>query len=354
MTTYVVHRLRGVAAALAVVSLGACDFPTELPIFEPRLVVEAERTTLTVGQLLPSSVSIQGANFALSVGASTPVPRRLDQICPPCAVFSGQTVPKPPFEATITASTTIPADVRTAALVSGNIVVSINNQFSFDPIRPGPVPGSVRILIRNGTTVVADTTISGASHSIPARTPNTPFTIRARPGTLTGSSPITVDLTLNSPAGDPVPISGSDSFTITATPQNFLISTATVGVTNKTVNAAAVTLDLEDIDEDFVDRVKQGALVLEINNPFGVTGTLNVTFNTPGIAPKSVVLGSTNPSTQRIEFTGAELRQLLGKSVQMNISGPVSGPAGGVTVTPTQVLTVTSKLDLILTTKTDN
>lgn len=343
-------RARNFAAAAAALTLAACDFPTELPIFEPRLVVEAERTTLSVSQLLPSDVTISGSNFSLRIATPAPQVRTLSSMCSACPPAGG-TGPKVEFTATIPSTTNLPSDVRTANLVSGSVAVTIANNLGFDPLRPPGGPnGSLVITVRSGTV-----TLGSVTYTNPLPAGNTTLTL---PVTGTVSGPITADAVLTSPAGGTSPsefvtVSSSASITVSVAPASFLVSTATVGVTNKTVSVSSVTLDLSDIDADLADRVKEGALVLTIANPFGVTGTLNVTFTGVSVGAKSIALAA-GTSTQRIAFTGAEIKQLLGRDVVMNISGPVSGPATGVTVTPNQALNITSKLDLTLTTKTDN
>ena len=51
-----------------------------------------------------------------------------------------------------------------------------------------------------------------------------------------------------------------------------------------------------------------------------------------------------------VSLTAAELRSLLGHTANLTVSGSVSSPSGSVTVTPTQVLRVTSTFEIILST----
>src|SRR5687768_15368470 len=87
----------------AVLLVAACDMvPSEPPIFETRFVVPGESTTLSVNQLLPSSITVSGDNFLLALGAQTIPARTLGQMCPPCQAFNGQIVPKPAFSDSVT------------------------------------------------------------------------------------------------------------------------------------------------------------------------------------------------------------------------------------------------------------
>ncbi len=338
---------------LSLLALGpaACDIPTELPILEPRLVFEAEKTTLAVSQLLPSNVTVQGNAFSLNL-TSTTVTRTLGELCPQCIPFNGLTVPKPAFTAQLPpASSSLPAGVRSVVLSNSTLNLQLFNGFSFDPLRPSATArGSLAVRITSGGAVIADTTFSGNTIALPInQTTNIPVALR--PGTVTNGSNIILDVTITSPAGDPVQINTSAQLQLT--PINATASSATVDVVNRNVSVPQVVLGLEDIDDGIIDHVKSGALVVIVENPFNVTGTLNLTFAPAVIASKPVQIapGSSSP---RVELTQAELRLLLGRSIVVNISGRVNGPAGGVTVLPTQLVNISTRIDLILTTADPN
>ena len=336
---------------LVVVGVAACDIPTELPILEPRLVFEAERTTITADQLLPSSVTVQGNSFLVTLTTST-VTRTLGEACPSCAQFNGQTAPKPAFTAALPPATvSLPTGVRSATLSNSVLNLQIFNGFSFDPLRPSATArGTLAVRITSAGAVLADTVLSGQNIALPAGQ-NTAVTVPLRPGTVANTASIVLDVTITSPAGDPVLINTSAQLRVT--PASATASSALIDVFNRVVSVRQTELDLEDIDQGVIDHVKSGALVVLMDNPFNITGNLTVRF-TPAVVSNKTVPVAAGATTRRIEFTQAELRQLLGRSVLMNISGPVTSPTGGITVTPNQFVDVSIRLDVVMTTADTN
>ena len=341
-----------VAAVVTALGLTGCDVldvVTDPPILQSQFVLPGETTTIGVAQLLPPNVTVSGNSFLVSVSPVT-VSRTLGELCgAPCSLLNGQTVPKPPFTAVLTATSNLPTDVRSATLTSGNVVVSLTNGFGFDPLQPGGpagAKGSIAIRMMSGQTVLGTRTIDGATRTF---APNSTIT-ETIPVSGALSNSVTAEVTINSPAGNPVTINTSQSFTLSAAPQNFAVSTATVNVNNRTVSANNVTVELSGVDNTIANRVVSGAMLLTITNPFGVTGTLNVTFAGTTVPTKTFTLRA-GTNTERVDFSGAELRELLGRDLVMSISGPVNGPASGVAITPTQQLTVVSRLELTLSTQ---
>jgi hypothetical protein len=105
-------------------------------------------------------------------------------------------------------------------------------------------------------------------------------------------------------------------------------------------------------DQALINRVQGGTLHLAIASPFGVQGTLTATFSAPGAAPivKTIPLTVQAQQTADVTLTAAELRALLGHTDDLTVSGSVSSPSGTVTLTPSQVLKVTSTFEIILST----
>jgi hypothetical protein len=329
--------------------LAGCDLPTSLPVFEPRFVVEGARTSLPISQLLPAGLTVSGNTFNLTLGG-TAVTRTLGQICgTPCVLANGATIPKPAFTVELSLSANLQSEIRSAVVGGGNVNLSFTHNFSFDPIRPGgATPGSLTITLLSGTTTVGSRTIDGATQALPANTPTTiavPITANANI-----TSPITLRINLNSPAGAPVQINTSQGFTITVPSQPLTLSSATVDVVNRLVTLQQFTLNLS-VDQTVRDHTKEGSLLLELRNDFNLNGTFTASFSGTGvsIADKNINV-TPGVSTQRIPLTRAELLQLLDRPVNVSISGRVNGPAAGLTLTPSQGLTVISKLDLILAT----
>ncbi|HUP90447.1 MAG TPA: hypothetical protein VM100_13905 [Longimicrobiales bacterium] len=334
---------------LAALSATACDIPTGPPKWDSTFVVQSEGTTLSVSQLLPSSVTLanNGTSFALSLSPST-FSQSLGTLCgAPCTAVNGATAPKPSFTGAFNTTIALPADVVSAALTGGSLNLAVTNNFSFDPIRPSATArGSIAITVTSGTVTVGNSTISGTTQALPPGT-TTQLQVPLTAGTIAG--PLAVTLTVTSPAGDPTQINTASTLSVTATANNLQVSSASVRVQNRQVTATQVNFNVGDIDEFIVDHLKEGALILTINNPFGVTGNLPLTINANGtVVTKSVAIAA-GTSTVEVSFTQSELRSILGKSnVTLRIGPGAVNSAANVTVTPNQVLSVSTKLRIVV------
>ncbi len=334
------------ACALAVAS--ACDIPTELPKWDTTFVVQAESTAFSVIQVLPSSVTLtnNGSAFSLSLSPTT-LSERLGILCPACTALHGLVAPKPAFNDSFASTIALPADVAGASLTSGTINISLIHNFSFDPLRPGATArGSLTITARSGASTLGSATVNGVAQAFPT---GSPLAVALPLGSGSISGPVVVTVTVNSPLGDATPIDTNQHIDATATPSNLVISTAQVRIQGRNVTATPVSLDVGDIDEFVTDHVKSGALILNINNPFNVSGTLTLAITggtRPITKPIQVVPGQ---STVTVSFDQSELRAFLGlgHDVALTITGAVSAP-GNVTVTPAMVLTVNSQLKLVI------
>jgi hypothetical protein len=336
------------ALCLATATLSACEFPTEIPQVDQRWIVPSQSTSIAIGSLLPAGVTIvpDSSAFAISIAPAS-VTRALSADCAQCAAANGTTVPKPAFTATASASSPLPADIASATLTSGTLTIAFKNNYNFDPIRPSATAfGFVVTTITSGATIIGKDSVNGATTALPAGATLT----RAIPlaGAVSSASSLTVTVTVSSPAGDPVQMDASRTMVVTATPSNLRVASATVTVANRQVSSSVHT-DLTDIDETVTSHVLGGALLLDIVNPLAVAGTITVQFSAPGITTitRSIPLatGTSHPS---VSLSQAELQSLLGHDVTVSFSGPVSGTAGPVTVTPKQAFVVTSRLDVTL------
>jgi hypothetical protein len=334
---------------LGLLVLAGCDFPTEAPSLEPRWVFPVETTTLDVDELLPTDVTVQVGNFAMAVGEFF-VTRTLGDVCAACAAANGLTVPKPAFTAQFAVDQSLPADVVSATLAGSSVDVTIQNGFSFDPIRlPSGATGTITVTLTDGPggAQVGQIVIDGATETLATGASVTKST------TLTGTvgNTVTGVVDLDSPAGAPtdlVDIDTAQGFTVTVTPGDVLVSAVTVNVDALIVELEPEPVDT-DLDEGMTDRIQEGTLILSIANPFGVSlsGSLNLgTVLNPHT--KSFSIPSSATSDVTISYTGAELQEVFRDTgVQFWGSGTISAP-GPITVTPGQSVTLEASIDLII------
>jgi hypothetical protein len=339
----------GAAFGVLLLASTACGYPTEIPQVDQRWIVPPQVRTISVASLLPATIGIAPDSGAFTVSlAPATVTRPLSADCASCAAANGTTVPKPAFVATASAATPLPADIVSASLVAGSVQLDIRNGYNFDPLRPSATArGYAIVTITNGALTIARDSIDGAAVALPAGGALS-RTLALTPGALSGASPLTVTIQLNSPAGDPVQMDASRSISATLTPGVVRVSSAQVSVVAREVTSSS-TLDLRDIDATISDHVTGGALLFDIVNPFAVTGTITVKLTAGAVAPitRTIAL-AVGRSTPSVTLTGDELRSLSGRIVTLQVSGPVSQTAGAITVTPKQVVEITSRLDLTL------
>lgn len=333
-------------ALLALAS--ACELPTSVPQLEQRWIVPAQSTRIAVTDLLPGGVGIlpDSSAFTVSVPAVS-VSRALSQDCAACAAANGTTVAKPAFTAIGSASSTIPAGIVSATLTGGTLQLTAANNYTFDPLRPSATARgyAVTIVTNNGVQIGKDS-VNGADVALP---PGGTLTRNiALSGVVTSNAPAVVEVTLFSPAGDPVQMDASRTMVMRGIPSGITVATARISVSNESVSSVT-TFDLSDIDESVTKRVDAGALQLDVENPFNVAGTLTMQFASVGLPTitksLSLVAGTSHPT---ISFTQTEIQQLLGHSVTLTISGPVSSTGGPVAVSPKQAVVVTTRLDISL------
>lgn len=341
-----------IVALATLVLTGACTIPTDAPVTDVRWVVPGTSTSIAVASYLPSGVTIlpDSSGFTVSI-APVSVTRALNQDCPACVAANGLTAPKPAFVGVASASTNLPASLNSATLSSGTLQLVVKNNYNFDPLKPSAssaaATGFAVITVTNNGTQIGKDSVNGATTTL---APATSLT-RSIPlsGVVTGTQPVIVTMTLNSPAGDPVTIDASRTIVITATPQNIVVPTASIAVVNKPISSSS-TEDLSSVDSSITRHIQTGAIDLAITNPFSATGNLTLTL-TPdqGAAIVKAVAIANGNSSVVVPFTGAELQRLLGHNVTINYSGTVSSSTGGfISVTPKETMLVQSHFDLSL------
>lgn len=334
------------------IGAAACEYPTDLPIVEQQWIAPIEDTRFGVDDLLPGDVTVSPDGSAFVVNFD-PVSfsSTLGDICPACVAADGFTVPKPPFSGDIESGIDFPASVSSVTIVDGSVLIDITNGLNFDPLNPGgPASGELVIMVTDDADddVVASTTVDGATTTFAQGTTlNLNLPLQA----VTVEGNIVATVTLTSPEGDPVTVDSSLPISIVATVSNARVSEVSIDVSNESVTLDPVSIDLEDIGDDIANRVVSGAFIIEVENPFGVAASVQFTIDGPTISPiqKSVDIGGAAMSTERVEFTGAEIQTMLGEPSLTLTGGAMVDPAAGiVTVQPGQELVFAASLDFTL------
>lgn len=340
--------------------LAACEVPSEAPIFRQTWVVPADTVAVAAADILPDGITISGDAFAFDTPGAT-FSTTLADLCgqPACQVPGTVTAPTPAFSSPPGAlsSTVAFPDGVTSATSDGAIVhIAITNDLGFDLLRPngaGTAPfGTMTITISSGAAS-QQYVLNGATQGLPTGAA-TPLILLLDAGT-TLTDELAFDVSFDVPAGGPAPMNGSNGIEIAVSVQEFLVSQATIAL-SEAVSTDPTEFDLEDID--FGDEIQGGAILMDITNPL----TASAAFNAVIIAPaqdgeplvtitKPFAIAAQPTSTATITLSQAELRSIVGKQgVTIRMDGTVTGtgPGGTVTVTPASEITVRTKLQFTI------
>jgi hypothetical protein len=331
----------------------ACDFPTEPPSWEQTWVVPGDSFTLGVSELLPPSVTLSddGTAFQVVVPPTSTV-TSLATVCgSPCQAADGMVAPKPAFTHTTAAAVSLPSQIVAARLAGGTFDLTIAHDLNFDPLRPAADPQAERgyLLVRvtsDGAEVARDS-IDGDDRAFPPGEPIMP-TLAVSPVDAGGQ--LDLEVTVYSPAGDPVEIDIADTVGVT-------LATSIVAISEVTITAGAIELPpvrapfrvgpLED--PAVVDAVRRGALRLAVHNPFTVTGSLEVALDLDSRTLRRSLPIREGDYTERLEFSGPEVRELLtSPTVDMEASGVLTATGGTLTLAPTQKLVLQAVIELVI------
>ena len=337
----------------ALVLMVACDIPSAAPKWDMTWNVPSQNTSLDVSTFLPSGVTANSGNTAFVVAVSNvTITQTLASDCSACGPLNGLTVPKPAFVGVGNGSATLPSSVSAATLANDTLSVTVTNGFAFDPIQPTAVAagdtGWVVTIVKSGSTVIGKDSINGKTSALGKN--GASITRKIPISGVVNSAGVSVTVTVDSPVGDAVKINTAQTISFTASVGTLQITSATVNLgtpaSPTTVTPGSpTTVDLSGISNSIAKSVNSGLFILTITNPLGVAGNLTANFTgNGGTVTKSLALSSAATSTDTLSFTHSDLTTLLGYSQQLTFSGSVSGAT--VTITPGQTLSVSSRLQI--------
>lgn len=356
--------MRQLVAAVGLTTLvlaTACDVPTSVPNWDMTWNLPASSTTIPVSSFLPNTVSLtpSGSAFQATINAVF-ITRTLAQDCPVC--LTGVTAPKPAYTASVTSSAaSLPANVTLATLLTDTVFVTIVNRYQFDPINPGGgAAGSMTFVVSSGAATLGTLTLTGPTSAIPANGATTTVKIPVT-GTVS-SAGVSIRIDVTSPQGSTITLSNTANQQITYTARiggsaqgPVIASSASVSLTNQVVRPSPAEYK---IDFGSADKADSALVFLTLNNPFNVSGTLNVNFlgcgdgngNFFDSCPNFIILVSrqvpiasgTTSVTLRFGTPGAKA---LLNAKQISFGGNVSGTTP---ITPSQVVGVSTRFQLTM------
>ncbi|HUG40629.1 MAG TPA: hypothetical protein VMM12_09095 [Longimicrobiales bacterium] len=320
-------------------------------MWEQTWVLPVEGFVLGVEDVLPAGVALSadGSELVATV-AGVDLDLSLAAMCPACIPLDGSTAPKPAFSYTTATTTSLPADLVSASLSGGELALRLAHSLSFDPLRPASDPAAERgfliVEITSGSAVVARDSISGDDVAFDASTVLQPILLIR---TVEATGAVEIEVMIHSPAGDSTQVDTADTLGLRLFPSTVTLSQATVQAGAIAVNALAAEMDLSGFDSVLVARVQRGALRLDVTNPFGIEGTVDLVFDFGGTAIRKSMALASGPSTITVAFTGTELRDMLAAgSVAVSAQGTLAAPDGTMTVRPTDALVMESMVELVI------
>jgi hypothetical protein len=344
--------------------LAACDIarfvqdPT--PILEQTWNIPAESASISVASILPPGVAITPDSSAFQVSVSAvSFSRRVGDDCAACQAQHGTTAIKPSFVVATGSSTPLPANVVSGALVGGLVNVQVTNNLSFDPLRVKTIApassdpaqqGRMVIVVRSGSLVVGKDSVNGVTTTFPAGTVLT-RPIALQTGNITGA--LSVDLTLTSPASDNnVFMNANGTIATSAAVPDLRIAQMRMNVVNRTLTSiAGDSIELQGLDESITKKVQSATLEMTIDNPFNVTGNVDVAFGYgPGQAvTKTVSLPTGVDQIRTVALDSADMSNLFStdEKIGLTISGTVNSPAP-IDVTPRQIIAISNRLVMVI------
>lgn len=341
---------RNFVPLVAVLLLTGCDFPTELPQWDQTWVVPVERIRIGVAELLPQGIELSpDSSVFLAETPEAILQVSLAELCgSPCVLATGTRAPKPEFSDTLSTEAGLPADLVSATLAGGSIDAVMEHSFSFDPLRPSSDPGAeygyLLLEVTSAGNVVAFDSIDGADQAFPSSVTLTP-SLPVQPVGVTDT--VDIRVAIFSPAGDSTTIDATDTLGVRFAPSTVEIAEATVAASDLPVDSVSTTLTFGGLDSTAVSRVQSGALRFRVQNPFEVTGTLDMTFRGDFPTIEHQLAVQAGDYTDRLEFTGAEVQEiLLSDQAEVVASGSASAPDGTLTVLPSDVMLMDSEFEL--------
>jgi hypothetical protein len=336
------------------VGLAACEFPTSVPQWDQTWEVPGERVSVSVAELLPADIRITPDSSAFETDApGTSISFSLADMCGSvCTVANGLTVPKPEFRDTITTTSALPGDLVSTTLTGGSLNATIAHNLSFDPLRPSTDPANPRgflvVDVTSNGNVVAHDSIDGNDTSFPSGSSLSP-SLDIQPVEVSGS--LDIRIIIYSPSGDPATIDTADTLGVNVATATLQFSEATINASSVTIDPVTTPIDFPELESDnaLLDHIQSGSLLLDVSNPFSVTGNLDIAFQGSTTPVQRTLAINTGTYADSVSFTGTELRSLLSSgAVDLVASGSVSASGGAITVTPTQELVLDSRFRLVM------
>jgi hypothetical protein len=324
--------------------IAACESPYDPPPSTTMLEIALDSATIPKTQFLPPHVNPgdPGGPFVLVLPGVVLNPT-LGELCTPCVALDGQTAAKPAFSDTIAANIALPENVLDATIVGGGVRFSVQHDFGFDLLHPGEEFGALSVRFGAGSQPIGRQTFSHTFMSGGMFAIYSAFAIDNAAVPPVASSGLRLEVLITSPTGTPTIIKPASTLRLNTVFVRPLVSSVVVHISERQVTAPIVMIELRNSTEIEADQVRGGTLRMDITNPFQVSGMLAVSITGAGTPISKTATLAAGNSVIDVNFTEAEMRQMVGQQLNLNVSGTVAA-ASGVTVTPSDNFVIKPRL----------
>lgn len=328
-----------------------CELPSA-PEWDTRWILPGFDASWEMDELLPPEVQVapDGTAFLLSLpgaGAS----RSLRELCPPCGIVQGMTVPKPPFRFSFPVEVDFPPEVVSAEVRHAAVDFSLTNGFPFDPVRPGGLEtGSLTITLREtgGTRRLLATQILDGAHQAFAPGSTWSTTLVLDPGPIRQG--MEVEVAVDSPLGAMVEIDLDRDLAASVEPSVIEVTSVRAVIGDWEEDLDPVTLKVGDLDEALLDRVLAGAVTFHTWNPLPteVQMDLEIRTGTTIHLEREIDVGP-GDHVSEVTLTGNEVREILENPELVLVgSGRVDGAGVEMDLVPGLQVSVEGMIDVTL------
>lgn len=315
------------AAALSLAT--ACDVPTDAPVWDTLWSLTVGDISLSPADLFPDDVDLTGTTFGFPVPPTLST-SPLETFCPDCEEGSSAHAG---LDGEIFIASFISGAIREADLSGGHIRVTLEHEWTFDPLRPaGDETGRIVITAEDGSDpprILAEAILDGADTDFPSRVVRT-VELTSGPTPFTGGGRVRVRLT--GPAGPSAgPLETQAPLRVALTDGVLEANWVEFTVRDEETVSDAVTLDLTDVDPDVDEHVLAGGFILKTSNTLdaGLAGTLEVLPVGSTLITKTLAIPK-GDETQLVELTAEEVHEVVGARVIVRARGRIEGAAGGI------------------------
>jgi hypothetical protein len=327
----------------------ACDFPTEPFSWETRWLIPATEVTVGIAEVLPAGITrAPGGGAFLVTLAEFGAGVSLAEACPACVAFHGTTVDKPEIEFTIRGTGELPAAVTRARLGASSVPVVIRNTLTFDPIRPSAsARGRIVAAARDADgRVLGEAVVDGTTTALP---PGGSVAFQLPIVATDARGPVEVEVRVESPAGDPVHVDVNGRLELTVGPAVLTVTEADVRIEGETFESPVVEFVPGEVDAAIADRAQGAEIRLYVDNPLGLTGTINVDITGSFSTIHRTLQLAPGQSVLTMELSRTEIQyMLLSQTAQIVVRGTVSAPGGTATVRPEHTVGFTPEILITL------